>query len=124
MPKNSIRLIVLKQVLKNAERIKFQVAAEANKVMKTEEAPAVQRRAKQLVPVKSGRLRDSGKIETTKGASATVTDVIFDTPYALKIHETHPTRSRFLERAMREAARGMTKRIASRLSQVLRKIVK
>ena len=86
MPKSAMRLVGLKQVLKNVERIKFQVAAEANKVMKTQEAPAVLRRAKSLVPLKKGRLRDSGKIESTEGASGTSVDIVFDTAYALKVH--------------------------------------
>jgi len=62
MPRNAIKITGLKQLRRNLNDVKVKVADEANRVMKTEEAPEVLRRAKQLVPVKSGRLRDSGKL--------------------------------------------------------------
>jgi len=84
MPKNAIKMTGLKQIRRNLDDVKVKVEDEANRVMKTEEAPAVLRRAKELVPVKSGHLRDSGKIQSNKGTSGSTVDIVFDTPYALR----------------------------------------
>ena len=103
------------------------MAEEANRVMKTEEAPAVLRRAKTLVPVKSGRLKVSGKLVEKRSVSGTEFEISFgggEVDYALKVHETHAMQPKFLERAVREAAPGMTQRLASRLSKTLKRIVK
>ena len=90
------------------------------------------RRAKDLLPVETGRLKDSGRVETTKTASGTFTDIVFggpEAPYATQVHERvdirHETgQAKYLETAVRETSRGMTRRMADRLSQVLRKVIK
>jgi hypothetical protein len=96
------------------------VAAEAQQLL-TE--------AQRRVPVRTGALRDSGHIEIEEPQSSPVhkARIVFDMPYALKVHEDleahHDNgQAKYLESVLREAAPNEAQRLATRLD--LRKLVK
>lgn len=66
--------------------------------------------AQERTPVKSGKLRDSGRVSVSikkKGQNPNISATIkFGGPdilYARKVHETHKTHSKFLERTLQES---------------------
>jgi len=61
----------------------------------------VQPKTREMVPVLTGRLRDSFQIEKLEDAGVRLS---YNTPYAAKQHEEHKTKAKFLERAIQEAA--------------------
>lgn len=118
----------LKKVQRQLTAIKKQGRRAANDAM-SEEANRILSRSKKLVPVKSGRLRDSGKVKTDKTGSGVEHEVVFDAPYAFSVHERtdikHPRgRAKYLEIAAKEQARGLAKRVAAQVSQALKRILK
>ena len=132
MPKkNAISLTGQRRITGNLARMKVHVVDEANKVMKSEAQDALQR-SKKLTPVRTGALRDSGKVVEKRGASGTEFEISFGgdgVDYALAVHERTDTKhetgqAKYLETAVKETSRGMTKRLASKLQAVLRRIVR
>ncbi len=64
----------------------------------------------QRVPVKSGALKDSGKVRVMVSQKKEDIRIAIcyggpDVPYARAVHELHPTQSKFLESAILEAVR-------------------
>ena len=68
-----------------------QILEEKAKQIEDAVADAILEEALEIVPVDSGELAESGKVE---GGS-----VIFDAPHAMIVHETHSTGYKFLYRA-------------------------
>lgn len=55
--------------------------------------------SKELCPVKTGNLRGTGRVEVNEGRM----ELLYGgtaAPYATIVHETHPTKSKFLQRPM------------------------
>jgi len=127
----SIKLVGIPRVTKNIDTLKLRTVAEAKKVIKAEGERALQR-AKELTPVRTGALRDSGKLVEKRSASGTEFQISFGgdgVDYALPVHERTDVRhrsgrSKFLETAVKETSRGLTRRLADRLSRVLRRVIK
>lgn len=69
-----------------------------------------------LVPVDTGRLRNSGGAGIVNGQAV----VFYGTDYSLIVHEGHRTHSKFLEKPFREALSGMTDRIARDVRRLAR----
>ena len=80
-----------------------------------QEAQAVLQLARVLAPIRTGFLRRSGRVVRLPLASGRGHTMLitFTAPYALVVHETHPTRAKFLEQAYRMLAIGMRERLAS-----------
>lgn len=106
-----------KEMKKRLERIsvEFPLAARRGTREWAQEKLAI---AQDRAPVKTGKLRDSGKVRITIGKRATLfgfkaskegdiaASIVFggpDVPYARIQHETNPTHSKFLERTLVEA---------------------
>lgn len=75
-----------------------------------------------LVPVKTGDLKASGRVEgpEIKGKQITVR-IIYDMPYAMIVHENleafHPNgQAKYVEQPLREAAPHLPSRVAKRIS--------
>lgn len=77
--------------------------------------------AQRRTPVDTGALRASGAVVQTVEKSTIQTDIVFDTPYAIFVHEdleaNHPNggQAKFLESVLRESAPYMAERLARRL---------
>lgn len=96
------------------------------KIATEEELNALLRDAKAMTPVDTGRLQESGRVlapRTSKTAVKVDFQVIFGAitvrgrfvDYALIVHETHPSKSKFLERAEQEHMPGMPDRIEKKV---------
>src|SRR5262245_6344165 len=64
--------------------------------------------AKERVPVATGALRESGRVETVVEDNTIKSTIVFDAPYAAKVHEDLDARhdngqAKFLESALRES---------------------
>lgn len=58
--------------------------------------------SQKIVPVDTGTLRRSGTIKTN--ANLLMTTISYNTPYALKQHEEHKSKAKYLERPFNEKA--------------------
>lgn len=77
--------------------------------------------ARLLAPIRTGALRRSGYAIKVPLAGRNHTVVVgFRVPYAQIVHETHPTRAKFLEEAFRLFQRGMLARIAANTRREVR----
>ena len=87
-----------------------------------QEGLAVLQLARVLAPIKTGFLRRSGAVERVPLASGKGHRVVvkFRAPYALVVHETHPTRSKYLEQAYRMLAVGMKARLEAGIAREVR----
>lgn len=90
---------------------------EAFRLALYEEAQKIIEQAKLYAPYRSGRLYRSGQAYWP-GANDPRVNVQFLAPYALAVHETHPTKAKFLERALNEALTGMARRVARRIAEL------
>lgn len=89
-----------------------------------QEALEVMADSKREVPVDTGTLRSTGHVEkpSKKMGSVSVT-MKYGGPaakYALKVHETHATKSKYLERPFLQSLRGLPARLAARMKRALR----
>lgn len=80
-----------------------------------------------LVPVRTGTLKSSGRVEMPKMEGSTVTvDIAYGTPYGIYVHENlqanhaAPTQAKFLETPVVQQTAGMGSRIADRVEATLR----
>tara|TARA_Y100000310_G_scaffold212376_1_gene213216 strand:+ start:3511 stop:3942 length:432 start_codon:yes stop_codon:yes gene_type:complete len=88
-----------------------------------EEAHAIWERSQILVPVRTGRLKGSGRVEkaTSVGKKYISAGVVYTAPYATYVHEsteilhTPPTRSKYLEAAMKDSETTMQTRLLQEL---------
>ena len=92
------------QVIFNLERMADNVEDEANQRLE-ELGKDVLERAQQLVPVDTGRLRDSGRLKVSRARA----NIEFTEDYALHVHErtdiAHSNgQAKFLEQAIMEFA--------------------
>ncbi len=89
------------------------------------EAELIMTDAKELTPVDKGTLRSSGFVEKPKkvgkGFEVTLGFGGPAAPYALTVHETHSTKSKFLEKPLNKRKQGLDKRIAARVDSGLKK---
>lgn len=69
--------------------------------------------ARVLAPFRTGRLRRSGYVRRVMLVRGYTVVIGFSAPYAAIVHETHPTRSKYLEEAFRAFQQGMLARIAA-----------
>jgi hypothetical protein len=81
--------------------------------------------ARVLAPVRTGALRRSGAVRQLPLASGKGKAVVIgfgsaDVPYAMTVHETHPTKSKFLEQAFRLLAAGMKARLENGIKRDVR----
>jgi hypothetical protein len=86
------------------------------------EGVAVLQLARVLAPVRTGFLRRSGAVfkhPLASGKGHWVT-VVFRAPYAMVVHETHPTRAKFLEQAYRMLVVGMKARLESNTARAVK----
>jgi hypothetical protein len=83
------------------------------------EAEQIIERAKSLAPYRTGRLYRSGRAYWPSERDPRI-NVQFLAPYALVVHETHATKSKFLERALNAALSGMARRLARRIVEATR----
>lgn len=99
---------------------------EALKIATKEELDALLLDAKAMTPVDTGRLQESGRVLAPRVAKRAVKidfQVMFGAitvrgrfvDYALIVHETHPSKSKFLERAAQEHIPGMPDRIEKKV---------
>lgn len=90
-----------------------------------EEGEHIMGQAKQLTPVKTGRLRASGHVKPPETSGTTVTvELAFGTDYAIYVHEiegrNHPVgQAKFLEQPVKAAAGGFSGRIKRRIGDRL-----
>lgn len=82
-----------------------------------EEALLVLGRAQVYVPIKTGRLFRSGRAYWPSKRDPRI-NVQFLAPYALAVHELHPTRAKYLERAVNKQLPGMARRLARRIAEL------
>ena len=80
-----------------------------------------------LVPVATGRLKSSGRVQVPRMEGSQVTvDIAYGTPYGLYVHENlqanhaSPTQAKFLETPVVQQVDGMGSRIADRVEATLR----
>lgn len=82
-------------------------------------ALTILKKSQQYVPVDTGLLKKSGQIEVTGSGMGARAAVLYQTRYAIYVHEdlskyhAPPTQAKFLERAVRET-RGITKKLVGR----------
>jgi len=84
------------------------------------EALEIMAASKKIVPVKTGALRGSGRVEPPKASGSDISVMMVyggpAAPYAFKVHEDHPTKSKFLERPADERLEGFQARMKAALS--------
>lgn len=81
--------------------------------------------AKERAPVDTGRLRDSGHLVRSASARGIRFEVAFGgasvrgefVDYATIVHETHPSKAKFLERAANASLPGLADRIATKMGR-------
>ena len=116
----SFKLVGVNKVIKNLEKLNKRLNKEGVVAIREEAELAVER-AKALAPVDTGRLRDSIRVErvreTRTGVQAELRAGGEDAPYAARVHEEHPSHSKFLQKAV---LRIEPSRIAERLRRALR----
>lgn len=81
-------------------------------------------KAKTYVPVRTGKLRDSGFAEVEQGSGRVLLHLGFNTDYALAVHEDmsrhHPHgQSHFLQRALNEMQQSLAAFCAKRVPELL-----
>jgi hypothetical protein len=87
-----------------------------------DEGIAVLQLARVLAPIKTGFLRRSGAVfrqPLARGKGHAVI-IVFRASYAMIVHETHPTRAKFLEQAYRMLAIGMKARLEGGIKSEVR----
>ncbi len=85
------------------------------------EGQAILNYARILAPIRTGALRRSGYAIRVPLAGKTTTVVVgFRIGYAAIVHETHPTRAKFLEEAFRLFRQGMLARLADGIQREVR----
>lgn len=87
-----------------------------------QEGIAVLQLARVLAPIRTGFLRRSGMVQRVPLASGKGHGVVvkFRASYAMIVHETHPTRAKFLEQAYRMLAVGMKQRLEGAMKRAVR----
>lgn len=81
--------------------------------------------ARVLAPIRTGALRRSGQVREVPLASGRGAAVHIGfggpgAPYAMVVHETHPTKAKFLEIAFRMLATGMKARLEAGIKRDVR----
>ena len=89
---------------KYRRKVKKALRERAEKIMK--------RSRDHFVPVDTGDLHDTGRVEDGKDLEVLLTYGDADVDYAEVVHETHPTQSKYLEIPFMEAASSVIKDIA------------
>lgn len=79
------------------------------------EAERIVENAKALAPYRTGRLFRSGRAFWPSERDPRI-NVQFLAPYALAVHERHPSRAFFLRRALDAALPGLARRVARRMT--------
>jgi hypothetical protein len=90
-----------------------------------QEARATLTLARVLAPVRTGALRRSGYVRAVplvrgRGHAYVVGFGGSKAPYAMIVHETHPTRAKFLEQAYRMLATGLKARLEAGIRRQVR----
>jgi hypothetical protein len=81
-----------------------------------EEGENVMGVSKRRTPVDTGRLRSTGHVKPPERKTGKVSVTLaYGTDYAAVVHETHGTKSKFLESAVKDNAKGMPGRLRARV---------
>jgi hypothetical protein len=129
-----IHRTVGKDALKTMMKFKFTGVAEMKRKMHTAaadirrlqvraveaEAQKILKEAQSRVPVDTGQLRDSGRVEMHEDGTTIKARIVFGTDHAIPVHEDleakHPSgQAKFLESALNEASSTVAAGIASRM---------
>lgn len=91
------------------------------------EANTAFNKSQELVPVATGNLKSSGRVEMPQSTPSGVeVEIAYGTPYGLYVHENleanhaAPTQAKFLETPVVQQVEGMGGRIADRVEAALR----
>lgn len=102
MSKRLVAVIGMERLIARMERYPARVNAAASDAL-NKVAGEVLEEAQRLAPVDTGALRASGEVIPAR-PDALAAGVAFGAEYAMVVHETHATQSKYLERPAREAA--------------------
>ena len=106
MPKPTVTITGLAQLVTTVNRITTGNRPAISDALNTA-AQEVFAESQRRVPVDTGNLRSSGRIDASKAETLTATVGYGGTAagYALAVHETHASQSKYLEQPAREAAK-------------------
>ena len=121
------------EAIANLQHLKKSAARELQKVL-VEEAEEIKRISQSGTPIKTGRLHDSTRVSRRgagggKGRYNVSVAVIVGgisvrgklVNYATVVHETHPTKSHFLLKALQAREKGFENRVRRAVDELLRK---
>jgi hypothetical protein len=92
-----------------------------------EEATIVLNMSQELVPVDTGRLRNTGRVTVEKVPNGFSAAITYSTDYAIYVHEDltkyhkFPTQAKFLEQPARERLPNLLSNISKRVERMLSK---
>ena len=76
-----------------------------------DEAVKIMNKSQKLVPVDSGELKQSALVSAPKTLKRPESNLSYNTVYALRQHEEHSSKSKYLERPMLESQKGLKRRL-------------
>lgn len=112
----------VRRMSKALDKIGREVVSQVNKTI-AEEVEQLLIEAKELAPVETGRLRDSGRLVKRKGPSGVMYEIVFGgvtrkgkfVDYAVAVHELHRTKSQYLQKAVAKRVPGLPDKIAKKV---------
>ena len=76
-----------------------------------DEAVKIMDKSQKLVPVDTGKLKCSALVKPPKTLSRPESSLSYNTVYALRQHEEHSSKSKYLEKPIQAASSGMNRRL-------------
>tara|TARA_R100000329_G_scaffold139053_2_gene120746 strand:+ start:4363 stop:4836 length:474 start_codon:yes stop_codon:yes gene_type:complete len=76
-----------------------------------DEAVKIMDKSQKLVPVDTGRLKGSALVKPPRTVKRPESSLSYNTEYALRQHEEHSSKSKYLERPVQAAIPGMNRRL-------------
>jgi len=76
-----------------------------------DEAVKIMNKSQKLVPVDTGELKRSARVSAPKTLKRPESNLGYNTVYALRQHEEHSSKSKYLERPMLASQRGLQRRL-------------
>ena len=76
-----------------------------------DEAVKIMDKSQKLVPVDTGKLKGSALVKPPKTLNRPESSLSYNTAYALRQHEEHSSKSKYLEKPIQAASSGMNRRL-------------
>ena len=85
-----------------------------------DEAVKIMNKSQKLVPVDTGELKRSARVSAPKTLKRPESNLSYNTVYALRQHEEHSSKSKYLERPILASQRGLKRRLNTGIKKHLK----